>query len=81
MATRCRGRARPGDILAAADHNNPADDPAEQERSLAGWDNEGGDTRAVRRWYARHIDAASRGVSFQFMNLAGATTLSRAGDS
>ncbi|MEV1203894.1 DUF5994 family protein [Microbispora rosea] len=45
MATRCRGRTRPGDILAAADHNSPADGPAEQELSLAGWDNEGGRTR------------------------------------
>ncbi|YCK40197.1 hypothetical protein ACNF49_40865 [Actinomadura sp. ATCC 39365] len=45
MATRCRSRTRPGDILAAADHDNPA----EQELSLAGWDNAGGDTQEPAR--------------------------------
>ncbi|TMR12009.1 hypothetical protein ETD86_33900 [Nonomuraea turkmeniaca] len=49
LATRCRGRTRPGDILAAANQNGPADTTAEQELSLAGWDNEGGQTRQPAR--------------------------------
>jgi hypothetical protein len=35
---------------------------------------------AVQRWYARRIDATPRPLSFQFMNPAGETTLSRTGD-
>ncbi|MEU8325853.1 hypothetical protein AB0C33_46455 [Nonomuraea sp. NPDC048881] len=46
LATRCRGRTRSGDILAAADHDGPA---AEEEQRLAGWDNEGGRTRQPAR--------------------------------
>ncbi|MGP3959531.1 DUF5994 family protein [Nonomuraea sp. 3N208] len=49
MATRCRGRTRPGDILAAANQNGPADAIAEQELSLSDWDNEGGQTRQPAR--------------------------------
>ncbi|MEV4110163.1 DUF5994 family protein [Nonomuraea sp. NPDC049695] len=49
MATRCRGRTRPGDILTAAARNSSADATTEQDLSLAGWDNEGGQTRQPAR--------------------------------
>ncbi|MFI7706890.1 hypothetical protein [Nonomuraea sp. NPDC049480] len=49
MATPCRGRNRPGDILIAADQNSSADATVEQELSLAGWDNEGGQTQQLAR--------------------------------
>ncbi|MEU5864041.1 MULTISPECIES: DUF5994 family protein [unclassified Nonomuraea] len=44
LVTRCRGRARSGDVLTAADHDGPTDTAAEEEQRLAGWDNEGGRT-------------------------------------
>ncbi|MFF4625778.1 DUF5994 family protein [Nonomuraea jabiensis] len=48
MATRCRGRTRPGDILTAADRNSSLD-ATEQDLSLAGWDNEGGQPQQPAR--------------------------------
>ncbi|MFI0422824.1 DUF5994 family protein [Spongiactinospora sp. 9N601] len=45
LATRCRGRTRPSDILTAAEHNSPAEATGEQEPGLASWDNEGGQSR------------------------------------
>ncbi|MFB4273505.1 DUF5994 family protein [Nonomuraea sp. GTA35] len=42
LATRCRRRTRAGDILTAANHNGASGVTAEQEQSLAAWDNEGG---------------------------------------
>ncbi|MEU8401696.1 DUF5994 family protein [Nonomuraea sp. NPDC048892] len=51
MATRCRGRIRPGDILTAADQNGPADATTEHEPSLVDWDNEGGQSRQPARGY------------------------------
>jgi hypothetical protein len=60
MATRCRGRTRPGDILTAADPDNPTTSaPADLDTAgletaanalgLAGWDNEGGQPRQPAR--------------------------------
>ncbi|MEV0819937.1 hypothetical protein [Nonomuraea rubra] len=49
LATRCRGRTRPGDILTAENRNGTADATAELELDLAGWDNEGGQPRQPAR--------------------------------
>ncbi|MEV5497700.1 DUF5994 family protein [Nonomuraea fuscirosea] len=63
MTTRCRadsrGPTRPGDILAAA-QNGPADATTEQELSLAGWDNEGGQTRTGNRSKPHHQPRSPR---------------------
>ncbi|TDD13392.1 DUF5994 family protein [Nonomuraea diastatica] len=55
LATQCRGRTRPGDILTAADPGHPATsapadlDTAANALGLAGWDNEGGQPRQPAR--------------------------------
>jgi hypothetical protein len=47
LATRCRGRTRPGDLLTASAPDTP--DTAANALSLARWNNEGGQPRQPAR--------------------------------